>query len=131
MNPGALVPDVGHLEEVGVQSRLANGVAEDGLVGARRAGGDNDPVQSVLGDALLDQLQGVGGTGVDGVLGEDNVGQGLGVVYHGLHVHHPGDVRPAGADEHPDARLVGDGHGNLQWIDFFLDQGAALGADQR
>ena len=60
MNPRVLVADVGHLKEVGIEARLANGVAENRFVGAWCARRDNDAVQAVLGNPLLDELERIG-----------------------------------------------------------------------
>ena len=65
----------------------------------RRARGDHDPVEVVLGDALLDGLQAVGGAGVDYVLGVFNIGQPGGMLRHALHIHYAGYVNAAVADE--------------------------------
>ena len=48
VHPRALVADVDHLEQVGVEADPGQGLAEDRLVGPRRAGGDHDPVELVL-----------------------------------------------------------------------------------
>ena len=48
MDPGALVADIGHLEEVLVEARLADGRPEEELVRPRRAGGNDHPVKVVL-----------------------------------------------------------------------------------
>jgi len=56
VHPGALLPDVGHLQHIGIQARLADSPAEGGLMEAGRAGRHHHPVQLVLGDVLLDLL---------------------------------------------------------------------------
>ncbi len=45
MDPTALVADIGHFEQEGIQSRLADAVLEEGLVGERRATGHHHPVE--------------------------------------------------------------------------------------
>ena len=72
--PGALVADVRHFQQVGVQRGVAEGIAEDGLVGSRGAGGDHDPIETMLGDRLLELLLAVVRAGIDVVLGEGHVG---------------------------------------------------------
>ena len=52
VHPGALIADVGHLEEVLVETRLADRLLEQRLVGPRRAGGDDHPVEAMLLDRL-------------------------------------------------------------------------------
>ena len=65
VDPGALVADVGHLQQVGIEPGIAERVAEDRLVRPRRAGGDHHPVQAMLGDLVLDAVLVVVGAGVD------------------------------------------------------------------
>ena len=109
VHPGALVADVGHLEEIRVQPRLPDGLLEQRLVGPGRTGGHDHAVQVVLQDLLLDDLLGVRGAGVHVVHGVDHPRKPPGVLGHGGDVHHPADVQAAVADEHPDAgRLSGD-----------------------
>ena len=48
MHPGTLVADVGHLEQIRVQTRLAQRFAEQRLVRPRRAGGHHDAVEPML-----------------------------------------------------------------------------------
>ena len=45
VDPGVLVADVGHLEEVAVEARLLAVLLEESLVGARRAGAHDDAGQ--------------------------------------------------------------------------------------
>ena len=56
VDPGALLPDVGELKQVWVQTGLLNGFLEKRLVGARGAGAYHDPVDLLLLDHLLDDL---------------------------------------------------------------------------
>ena len=46
VHPGALVADVGHFQQVGIQAGIAQRVAEDRLVGPRGARGHDDAVQA-------------------------------------------------------------------------------------
>ncbi len=87
VDPGTLVPDVGQFEQVGIQSRLAQGFAEKGLVGPRGAGGDHHPVQPVLLDPLLDFGKTRVRTGVHGVRGDDHVGIAGNGRGHLFHIH--------------------------------------------
>ena len=106
MDPGALVADVDHLEEVLIQPGLAQRVSEERLVGPGRTRRDENAVEVVLLDRLLDLLRAVGGAGVEVLLGIDDVRQGPGKL-HGLgHVDDPADIAPAVADEHADPRLL-------------------------
>ncbi|VVB71795.1 Uncharacterised protein [uncultured archaeon] len=56
VHPGALLPDVGHLQHVGIEASLRYGAAKGGLVQSRRACGDHNPVKLVFGYILLDLL---------------------------------------------------------------------------
>ena len=102
VHPGALVADVGHLEEVLVETRLPDRLLEQGLVGPRRAGGDDHPVQAVLLDRLLDLLLGILRAGVEIFVHVHHVGKRAGVLLHAGDVDDPADVDPAVADEDAD-----------------------------
>ena len=52
MDPRTLVADVDHFKQERVESDLGTGRSEDRLVGARRAGGDDDTVEIVVADEL-------------------------------------------------------------------------------
>ena len=123
VHPRALVADVGHLEQVRVQPRLADSLLEQRLVGTRRARGDDHPVQAVCFDFLLDPLLGVLRAGVEVALHVCYVGQRPDVVHHLRHVHHPADVEPAETDEHPDAWWLAPDVA-LRWVLLLLHQGA-------
>ena len=46
-DPGDMLPDVGHLEEIPVETGLLHGLPEGILVHTGRAGGNNDPVKAL------------------------------------------------------------------------------------
>ncbi len=104
VDPGILVPDVGHLEEVAVQARLLAVLLEEPLMGPGRAGGDDDPREPLLLDHLAHLDGRILGAGEEVVRGIDHVGQGLGVLHDGRDVDHAADVDPAVADEDPRPR---------------------------
>ena len=106
VDPGALVTDVGHVEQVFVQASVPAGLPEERLVGPGCAGCDDDPVEVVLLDCGGDGLQAVLGACVLGLLGEDDVGQGLGVGCDGGDVDHGSDVDSAVADPYSDTGLL-------------------------
>ena len=122
VNPGALIPDVGHLKEVLVEAGFLDGLLEGGFMGARRAGGHHHAVEVVLLDPFLDESLGVLGAGKQAVLHEGDMGQGAGVVPHRLHIDHAGDIDAAAADEDADPGLFG-GHIPLGEHRLFLGQG--------
>ncbi len=114
--PRVLVADVGHLKQVGVQPGLPDGVPKDRLVRARRARRYDDPVQALLLDPFLNQLQRVGGAGVHRVFGMDHVRKCAGILGDIFHVDDPGDIAAATADEHADAGLLFRGHGRFRRV---------------
>jgi len=48
MDPGALIPDVGLLEEILVETAVSDRLLKEGLMGAGRTRGHHDPVEAVL-----------------------------------------------------------------------------------
>ena len=61
VHPGAVLADVGHVEEVLVDAGLAERVPEQRLVRSRRAGRDDHAVEPLLPDRVGDLLRRVGG----------------------------------------------------------------------
>jgi hypothetical protein len=80
------------------------------------AGSHHHPVEPVLLDHLPHGLQRVGGAAEGVVVGIGHPRQSPGIVAHLLHVHHPGDVDPAVADEDADAGLL---LGNIPFLGIF------------
>ena len=126
VHPGVLVADIGHLQEIGIEPRLPEGVLEQGFVGPGGAGRNHDAVQIEFLDPGGNEHLGVGGAGEEVVLHADDVGQGPGIVRHCFDVHHPGDVDAAGADEHPEAEFLPGGF-PLRRISLLPGQGAPGG----
>ena len=56
VDPAALLADVGHLQEVGVEPGRGEGAAEGRLVHPRAAGGHHHAVEALLPDVLGDHL---------------------------------------------------------------------------
>ena len=52
MNPGILVPDIGHFKQIFVQAAGLKGFHENGFMGLGGAGGHHHPVQPVFPDQL-------------------------------------------------------------------------------
>ena len=124
VHPGALVADVGHLKQVGIEAGLGQRVAEQRLVRSRGAGGHHHPIQMVFGDLLLDPILGIVGAGIKIVLRVHDVGQGLGIFHDIRDIDHAGDIGPAVADKDSDARLFSL-HISFGWVDLGSDQRAA------
>ena len=109
MDPRALIADVGHREQVGIESRVAQGFLEENLVRARRTRSHHQAVQLVLADHVLDVLLVGIRAGVQARLGVRHARHLARTFRHLIHVHHGRDVVAAVADEHAHARLlVGD-----------------------
>ena len=122
VHPGALVADVGHLKQVGIETGLGQRVAEQRLVGSRGARGYHHPIQIMFGDLLLDPILSIVGAGIKIVLRIHDVGQRLRIFHDVRDVDHAGDIGPAVADKDSDARLFSR-HLSFGRID--------LGSDQR
>ena len=105
VNPGVVLPDVGHFIIILVDPRLANGIPEQVLQGSRRAGGDDHAVDPLLPGHVGDLLGGVRRAGEELLLRVDHVGQRQGVLHDLGDVDDPADVRAAMADEDGDLRL--------------------------
>ena len=99
VDPGAVLADVGHLEEVGVQAALVDAAPEGHLVHVGRAGRHHHAGEPLLLDGLLDgRLAGLG-TRVDEVLGVDHVLEAESPLGDARAVDRAGDVGAAMADE--------------------------------
>ena len=109
VHPGAMLPDVGHVEEVLVDPSLAEGVAEQRLVGPGRASSHHHPVEPLLADGLRDLGGGIGGADKEPLLGMTDVIEAPRVLHNRRYVDDPADVRAAvtGKDTDP-GLLVGD-----------------------
>ena len=106
VHPGALIANIGHLEQVAVQPGLLKGLLEQRFVRARRTGRDNDPVQAMRLDLLSDPVLGILRARVHVRFRIHHVGQGHRIVCHVGRSHHAADVEPTGADKHAHARRL-------------------------
>jgi hypothetical protein len=95
-----VLTDVNELEEVLVQTGFLAGVFEQGLVGAGGARSHNDPIEIVLGDALLDGGQPLFGATVHVVFSVDYIRESAGIFHHLRDAHHPADVVSAVTDKY-------------------------------
>ena len=100
VNPGALVADVRHFEQVLVQSGLPHRFSEHRFVGSWRTGRHDDPVQFVLLDGILDFCLSVLRAGIEVVLDMDDIFQRLCILPDLGHVDDAADIDPAVADEY-------------------------------
>ncbi len=126
VDPGALVADVGHGEQVLIQAALPERLLEEDFVSSGRAGGHHQPVELVLPDHVLDVLLVGVRAGVHAGFGVADVahsGRALGDL---LDVDDRSDVVAAVADEDAHPRgFVGDVP--LPGVFVALDHGAADG----
>jgi hypothetical protein len=106
VNPGALIPDIGHLEEILIETHFPNRFLEHGFMGSRRAGGNENPVQLMFLDGFLDLLLGILGTGVKVFVDVDNPFKRLGILFHLGNLDDPSDIDPAVADKDTDPWLL-------------------------
>ena len=86
--------------------RFAQRVAEQRLVGPRRAGRDHHAVEPFVADRVRDLLGGIGGAGEQAFLGVNDIGKRRGVFDDGGNVDHSADVGAAVADEDADLGLL-------------------------
>ena len=124
MHPGAMLTDVGHLEEVLVNAAFAAGVAEKRLMGSGCACRNHHPVEAFFPDRICYFLGIVRGTGKNAFLRMNHIVQGRGVLDNRRHIHDPSDIRAAMAYENADFRLF-TGFITFRWVDPIPGQIAA------
>ncbi|MBT9171348.1 MAG: hypothetical protein DDT18_01722 [Actinobacteria bacterium] len=86
MDPGALLPNIGHLHQIGIEPSLPGSPAEGLFMHFGRAGRYYHPVQTVLLDSRFDQILSALGAQVGVISGIDHMGKAL------CCLHHPGTV---------------------------------------
>jgi hypothetical protein len=102
MDPGTLIPDIGHFEKVFIQSGFTQTFLKKGLMGPGGTGSHNSPIKPLFPDDLLHRFLTVGGTGEEVVIGMGHSGQGAGIFRGCIYIHHPGNIDPAMTDKDPD-----------------------------
>ena len=113
MDPGILIPDIGHLKEVFVNTAGFEGIHEYSLVGFGRARRNHDPIESVFLNERFHFLLGVLGACKEILSGVHHMGKCFGIFFQHADVHDTRNVDTAVADKHPySRRLTGQ-------IDFF------------
>ena len=73
--PGDMLPDVGHLQKIPVETGLLDGLPEGILVHTGRTCGNNDPVKVLPLDGVLDLVLARFGTGIHIVCREGDTGE--------------------------------------------------------
>ena len=106
MHPGTLIPDVGHLEKIRVESGLRACALEYGHMSPRRAGGNHHPIQAVFPDRADDLADARFRTCVEIVFREDHVGKRCRVLGQRRAIQVAGYVRSAMAYENPYPRVL-------------------------
>ncbi|OPY08641.1 MAG: hypothetical protein A4E66_01834 [Syntrophus sp. PtaB.Bin001] len=105
MNPGVVLPDIGHFIVVLVDSSFPDGVPEQHFQSSGGAGRDNHAVESQFSGLVGNFLGGVRRTGKQLLLGIDHVRKRKGVFHNLGNIDYPTDVGPAVTHEHADLRL--------------------------
>ncbi|MBT9165995.1 MAG: hypothetical protein DDT25_00659 [Chloroflexi bacterium] len=98
MHPTAMLADVGHLEEIGIQPRLLADTAEGALMEHRRARGHHYPVQPLLLDILHDQRLSRIRAHKDIITGDRHPTKRSSILGYLSRIYRGGDVQPAVAD---------------------------------
>ena len=106
MHPGTLVTNVGHIDQIRVEARSTQTGLEKWLVGKRCACCNHNPVGTSLADGFTDLGDIVLRAGVQGVLGMDDSGQGIGISGNGVNIEETGNVGATVADEDGSADLL-------------------------
>ena len=73
MDPGILIPNIGHFEEVSVQAACLEGFHEHGFVGFGTTRSHDHPVQIVLYNSFLDDILGILGAGKQVIIRKNNI----------------------------------------------------------
>ncbi len=100
MNPGALIPDIGHFKQESVQTRFANGVLKKWLMRSWAAGSYHNAVKVVLLNNLHKPGLGIGRAGIEILFSIHYVWKTPGIFSNAGHIDHPCDVCPATADKY-------------------------------
>jgi hypothetical protein len=101
-----MLPDIGHVVEILIDSRLTQGVPEQRLQGPGAAGRHNHPIKPFFRNRIGNLLDGIGGARKQLFLGKDHIGQGQRIFNRRGNIHHPADIGAAVAHKHTDARLL-------------------------
>ena len=118
MNPGAVLPDIGHFEVILVNAALPERIAEQRFQGPGGAGGHNHPVELFFLDGLRDGIGRIGGTGKQLLGSVDNVRKRLAIFHHRRHIDHFSDIGAAMAYKNTDPGLFC-GHIFFGWVGSF------------
>ena len=106
MHPRALVTNIGHLEEIGIEPCVPHGFPEQRFVSPGCAGCNNHPVKIVFLYGLLDAFLSIDGACVEVVLSVHHMGQGLYIFPHLRHVDHSTDITAAMTYKNAYSRLL-------------------------
>jgi hypothetical protein len=98
MNPGALFPDIGNIEKVGIDPFFGKYVSKGRLMHPRRAGGDDHPVDGEITDILFDQILAGIGTEITVVTGNLDSGEGSGKRGEFMTIDRGSDIRSTVTD---------------------------------
>ena len=107
VHPGAVLPEIDDLQQVGVKAAFQEQPPEGGFVELGGAGRQHHPVQGKVLDILLYFLLARLGAGIEMMAADRHPGQILGCRGQGFGVQDPGDVEAAVADIEADAGFFG------------------------
>jgi hypothetical protein len=100
-----MLPDICHLEKIGIQTSLLTGCPEGGLMHGGGTGGNHYPVKPQLLNVLLNQGLARVGTHELVVTGDYHRIQALGILGHGGKINCTGYVTAAMTDINPYPRF--------------------------
>jgi hypothetical protein len=105
VDPGAVLPDIHHLQQVGIKPRLLEEPAEGDFVELGRTRRDDHPIKMKVLDIFEDfGLTGLG-AGVEMVAADRYLGEILPLYRQGLGTYDPGDIEAAVANIQADAEF--------------------------
>ena len=99
MHPRTLIPNIGHLKEVSIQSRFFNGLLEQRLMRPRRTRCNHHPVKVQLVDLFTNNLQPVRRTCIQKIGRKRHPVKTLSIFGNSLAIDDPADIRPAVTNE--------------------------------
>ncbi len=99
MRPGTLVTNIGHFKEIRIQPSFCNRFAEKRLVGSRCTGSYNNPIQTMLFDALLNRIHTILRAGIHQIFGVFNIGKRSRIFGNVFYIYNTGNIDSARADK--------------------------------
>ena len=123
MNPGIVIPDIGHFKQIFVQTGVDQGFLEQGFMGFGGTGRHHDPVQIFLFDDADQIVLCVLGTGIEVVGCKLHIGKGRRILRNRWNIDDAGNVDAASADKYADTGPLA---GNIDFRNNFLCLGKGI-----